>query len=480
MKKIILTILSISLLLSCNESKIQDLQLKNEILKEKLQKEETRNSDLKIFYEKKLEEKESDIKVIQEQITLLQKILNYNKSDYLNIIKSIEDLHFISFILFNSKEYIWANLPEQYPYLNHRLQILSSENIFSSKHYLNAATSNNHYSAKYWASGYIADTVGIDIKPKSIDKTLTTHIELSMLGNAYEFIYDNFGENLTEKVFYILEKSFENRKDLLYINLNYIYQTTANIDYTATLNKGKFTNSEYELQWDGVKKLFYRIDQRIPGLAEKLRSEIKSYLEQKQAILEIDFTNNNIIKIDEEKFSRRRISDYYETYTNSENQILYLDSLKKNDLINLEKSILNGAIFDSYYSRNNQLDLEICLRYNSLESIDILHKYGYFDNTLNVYYYPRPNEQSFTWSFIHESLLMKLVQQDNLEQVRSIITMVKNINYIGFDYNNMERDKTKYYTALDIVKSQEMEDLLREFGAQPYSDIGGENILLGY
>ncbi len=161
----------------------------------------------------------------------------------------------------------------------------TSSNSFKNCSSCNKVFSNNHKAI----FEYLGDTIGLSFQQ---NYNLSNH---EFTGDVYKSI-DNiidtfgseksvelFGHHVFDTILYILEEiwSRENEKVALHSALQYVLsQTEKNkIDFQAKLNPDKtFINEQYEKEWNGIQKFFYRLEKRIPGVASFVRMKLENYL----------------------------------------------------------------------------------------------------------------------------------------------------------------------------------------------------------
>ena len=106
-------------------------------------------------------------------------------------------------------------------------------------------------------------------------------------------LLQTFGNQFFDNIIYLLEKYWVTNEDkvILYEALMHVLEETekGKIDFNAEIiydNKYKFhqlfKNQQYEKNWNGIRKFFFRLERRIPGATEFVRLKIKLYLKHKK------------------------------------------------------------------------------------------------------------------------------------------------------------------------------------------------------
>lgn len=214
--------------------------------------------------------------------------------DAIAIYDSLEDSYYENFVfpqtikalfLYSNSEFLRLLKSEQQdedrydPSFLTRVKFVKGEEV--KLH--NAATSNNHpRGSAQFIFEYLGDCAG-----NSYGWSWGTEIFLDIVTSPK--LLNRTVDLVADKVFYLLEEHWttEEEKKSITEALRYVLETTKEVDYNAKIDTtmySSFLNEEYEKQWNGVQKFFYRAERRYPGSTQRIRENIEHYLENKRSL----------------------------------------------------------------------------------------------------------------------------------------------------------------------------------------------------
>jgi len=127
---------------------------------------------------------------------------------------------------------------------------------------------------------YLGDTVGLNfLLYQSWEKGRLLRL-LPKIVDLYgpDTLIELFGDQIFDKVIYILESTWGNNKKLQ-LGLQFVYETTRlDLRDEELDDSGKFSNKPLEKSLNGVQKFFYRLDKKVPGSRNFVRQKIREYL----------------------------------------------------------------------------------------------------------------------------------------------------------------------------------------------------------
>lgn len=155
----------------------------------------------------------------------------------------------------------------------------------SSRDNFNTSKSHRNSPEKYYFE-YLADCVGRNIEfgdyadaLGSSENWILQFLRKNLTSDQRDLVIDQ----VTDNIFTILEYSWKEDRPELYRALDYVLATTASLDYSAkTGEHGEFLNENYEKNWNGIQKFFFRTEYKFPGSAERVRDNIRNYLKRRR------------------------------------------------------------------------------------------------------------------------------------------------------------------------------------------------------
>ncbi len=124
----------------------------------------------------------------------------------------------------------------------------------------------------------LADVVGLHIGASGSNRLFLVNIQKLSFAQKMSLV-----NQVTDQIFAILDHHWKSEDDraTLIIALEYVLETTREVDYRARLIDGKtFENEEYENNWNGIQKFFYRTEQKFPGSTSQIRVRIRKHIDE--------------------------------------------------------------------------------------------------------------------------------------------------------------------------------------------------------
>ncbi len=98
----------------------------------------------------------------------------------------------------------------------------------------------------------------------------------------HEILRNPLVDMFCDRGFALLEKNWSTttEKRQLQNALSYVLATSKNVDYSASVKNGIYTNREYEEGWNELQKFFYRANKKVPGSIERIQYNVQKYLDK--------------------------------------------------------------------------------------------------------------------------------------------------------------------------------------------------------
>ncbi len=290
MKKLITAGILSLLILSCSNEDQQERQARIQQLTQQVDSIRGQNS----FY--------SEVIFVQEsQLTTIKDSINTPWSDEFKALKKLSDsstgVHeFPSGVI--TYELLWGDslsiiqaMENEPPYGEEartvqryinaiKLQDLADDEILVIKY--SSPISSNYESYLF---EILADVVGLHIGTNgsygsnrhflALIRTLSLEDRMSLVNHVCDQIFVILDHNW---------KSDEERRTLINA-FDYILRTAGDINYRAKVVDGKFENSDYEENWNGIQKFFYRTEKKFPGSSSQIRVNIYQHMRKLTAEL---------------------------------------------------------------------------------------------------------------------------------------------------------------------------------------------------
>lgn len=150
-------------------------------------------------------------------------------------------------------------------------------------YYYSSTSRNNKESDIQFPFEYLGDCIGLEFGIAGFyGEHQYRFLQAAQLFFSTEEEVNYLTDHVSERMFAVMEAvwSSPNERATLKKSLRYVLETTENIDYAAQLDLDmRFLNEKYENRWNGIQKFFFRINRKFPGSAERIRENIREFLQ---------------------------------------------------------------------------------------------------------------------------------------------------------------------------------------------------------